>query len=263
MDNRKGRKCGKVACITGGTHGIGLAIAEELAEKGCESIIVCSRNAERIAYAKARIEERGAKVCGYQFDATDIESIDDAVLSIKERYNSIDILINNVGGGGRWGNEDIFKTDFSVYQEVYNKNVNVAVKFTTAVLPQMVKNSWGRVVMISSIYGKQAGGRPWFTMAKAAQNAFVKSLSVKKEYIRKGITFNVVAPGAIMIKNTGWDAMRRDDPKAFREIVDEYPMGRLGTPEEVAHVVSFLCSEEAAYVNGAIITVDGGESIGF
>lgn len=118
---------------------------------------------------------------------------------------------------------------------------------------------------VTSIYGgKEGGGRPWFTMAKAAETGLMKSLSATPYLVREGITFNSVAPGGIYIAGTGFEDEKRRDPAAFERMIDEeYPLGRLGTPEEVAAAVVFLCSRQASLVNGANITVDGGQSRSF
>jgi NAD(P)-dependent dehydrogenase (short-subunit alcohol dehydrogenase family) len=125
----------------------------------------------------------------------------------------------------------------------------------------MVQEGWGRVVTVTSTLGKQGGGRPWFNMAKCAQTAMMKSLAMNHEFARAGITFNSVAPGCIMIPDTGWERQMQQDPNAFREMVDRtFPLGRLGTPEEVASLVVFLCSTQASLVTGASILADGAES---
>jgi 3-oxoacyl-[acyl-carrier protein] reductase len=125
----------------------------------------------------------------------------------------------------------------------------------------MRKQKWGRVVTVTSTLGKEAGGRPWFNMAKAAETALMKNLALNHRLVRDGITFNSVAPGAIMIPDTGWEHELKKDPDAFNVMVkDRYPLGRLGTPKEVADVICFVCSEKASLLNGAAILVDGGES---
>ena len=167
---------------------------------------------------------------------------------VDREWGELHILINNVGGGGRWGKESVEETELLVWSEVYEKNAMAAVRFTRRALPHMRRNKWGRVVTITSIYGgKEGGGRPWFTMAKAAETGLMKSLSAMTYLVREGITFNSVAPGGIAIAGTGFDDEQRRDPAAFERMIDaEYPLGRLGTPEEVAAVVTFLCSAEAS-----------------
>jgi 3-oxoacyl-[acyl-carrier protein] reductase len=128
-------------------------------------------------------------------------------------------------------------------------------------LPLMRRQRWGRVVTVTSVYAAEAGGRPWFNIAKVSQTVLMKNLARMPKFARSGITFNSVAPGAIMIPDTGWEVEKKRDEMQFAKHVDtNFPMGRLGTPEEVAYVVTFLCSERASLVNGASILVDGGES---
>lgn len=173
-------------------------------------------------------------------------------------------MFHNVGGGGRWGKPVVEETPEQVWLEVYSKNALAAVLFTMQAIPFMRKQKWGRVVTITSSYGREGGGRPWFNMAKTAQTALMKNLALNYALAREGITFNSVAPGAIMIPDTGWEKEQKENPEEFKKMVDEkYPLGRLGTPEEVASVVVFVCSEKASLVNGASIPVDGGESKSF
>jgi 3-oxoacyl-[acyl-carrier protein] reductase len=122
----------------------------------------------------------------------------------------------------------------------------------------------GRAVTIASIHGKEAGGRAWFNMANAAEISLMKSLSIMPDLLREGSTFNTVAPGSIMIPDTGWVDERDNDPEAFdEEIRSGYPLGRLRTPEEVASVVTLLCSKRASLVSGSRAVVDGSESRSF
>jgi len=247
----------KVAIVTGGSHGIGLAIAQALFTEGCK-VVVCSRDPIKL---KAAYEATSKAILTIQADMTKDEDIHKLVDTTITSFGTVHILVNNVGGGGRWGKEDVLETPLQVWQEVYDKNVGAAVKCTLAVLPYMVKQKWGRVVTITSTLGKEGGGRPWFNVAKTAETALMKNFALNKQFARCNITFNSVAPGCIMIPDTGWDLEQKRDPEAFSKMVDEkFPLGRLGTPEEVASVVAFICSEQASLVNGASILVDGGES---
>ncbi len=165
-----------------------------------------------------------------------------------------------MGGGGRWGSETVEETEEKVWQEVYDKNVLTAIRFTNLVIPHMRKQKWGRVVTITSLYAREGGARPWFAMAKMAQTGLMKSLALKHYLAKDGITFNSVAPGALMIPDTGWDQAMKDDPAGTAEYARrEIPLERFGTADEVASVVAFLCSEQARLVNGASIPVDGGQ----
>lgn len=254
---------GRYALITGGSHGIGKAIALALADEGC-NIAICSRNRELIEKTIEEIKTRNVDCMGTSADVLIPGDIDIVVNTVISRWKTIDILVNNVGGGGRWGNENILETDEQVWLDVYNKNALASVRFTVKVLPYMKKKKWGRVITIASVLGKEGGGRPWFNMAKSAEISLMKTLSMDHELVRNGITFNTIAPGGIMINDTGWEKEAKENPEIFNEKLDkEFPLGRLGTPEEVANVVTFICSERASLVNGACITTDGGESRSF
>ena len=213
---------GKRALVTGGSKGIGLAIVKALRTEGCE-VTSWSRT----------------------------EGID--VLTTPNLRGFFDksppdILINNVGGGGRWGSENVEETEPEVWAEVYQKNAGIATMLAVLAIPYMRERKWGRVVTITSILGgKDGNGRPWFVMAKAAQTALMKSLATQSYLARDGITFNSVAPGLIDVGKPGLGT-------------EELPLGRMGTPEEIANVVAFLCSPLASLVNGANIVVDGGQS---
>jgi 3-oxoacyl-[acyl-carrier protein] reductase len=254
---------GKYALVTGGSHGIGLSIALTLAEEGC-NVAICARNKERVNKTVKEIKANGVQAIGVSADVMIVEDIDKVIKTIIDSWGTIHILINNVGGGGRWGSESVEGTLEEVWLDVYNKNALAAIRFTMRAIPFMRKNKWGRVVTIASVYGREAGGRPWFNMAKSAEISLMKTLAMNPSLARDGITFNSVAPGAVMIPDTGWEDEQKNDPIAFEKMVDQdFVLGRLGAPEEVANVVVFLCSEKASLVNGASVVVDGGQSKAF
>lgn len=245
---------GKKALVTGGSHGIGRAIALALAAEGCD-VAICSRDNEKLASVKKELEHYNITAISLPCDVLVKGDIERVMTSVMNTWGGVDILINNVGGGGRWGEDAVEETDPEVWGQVYQKNAGAAIAFTAAALPFMKQQRWGRVVTIASIYGKEGGGRPWFAMAKSAEISFMKSMALNPAYARAGITFNTVAPGHIAIPGTGSDQEKK--------LAKSLPLGRMGIPEEVAAVVAFLCSEQARLVNGACIAVDGGQSRSF
>ena len=260
---------GKFALVTGGSHGIGRSIAVALADEGC-NVAICARNSERPGYqgqldaTVAELEARGVKGLALNADVLLPEDIKSVQESIIQQWGTIHILVNNVGGGGSWGSEVVEETDDQVWLDVYSKNTLAATRFTMWAIPYMRAQKWGRVVTISSIFGREGGSRPWYNVAKTAQVALMKNLALNPDLTRDGITFNTVAPGSTMVPDTGWDSAREKDPAAFDQMLDQqFPLGRLGSPEEIASVVAFVCSKQATLVNGAAIAVDGGESKSF
>ena len=249
---------GKDALVTGGSHGIGRSIALALADEGC-NVAICARRYSRIEKVVGELKERGVEALGIRGDVLVHADINRITKTVIATWDGIHILINNVGGGGRWGEARAEETSEDVWLEVYNKNALAAVRFTMWAIPFMREQKWGRVISIGSIHGKEGGGRPWFNVAKSAEISLMKSLAIQRYLARNNITFNTVSPGAIGIPDTGWVREPENNPGG----VDKYPLGRLGTPEEVANVVAFLCSDKASLVNGACVVVDGGESRSF
>jgi 3-oxoacyl-[acyl-carrier protein] reductase len=138
-------------------------------------------------------------------------------------------------------------------------NLYPAVRLSLLSLPEMRGEGWGRIVVVSSLFGREAGGAPAYNAAKAAEISFTTSLA--KEVAREGVTVNCVAPGSILFEGGSWHRRLVTDPETTTAFVQrEIPLGRFGTREEVAAVVAFLCSVPASLVNGACWAVDGGQS---
>lgn len=236
---------GKCALVTGGSHGIGRAIALALADEGC-NVAICARRLDLVLQTAEEIKARGVLSIGLKADVLVREEIESVMDSIAAGWGTIHILVNNAGGGGRWGARGFEGTSEKAWLEVYDKNALAAIRFTSKAIASMRKQRWGRVVTIGSIHGREGGGRPWFSMAKAAEIALMKTLAMNPEYQKDNITFNTVAPGPIWI------------PDKEQDQYEKY-----GSPEDVASAVIFLCSEQAKWINGACLVVDGGEGRGF
>jgi 3-oxoacyl-[acyl-carrier protein] reductase len=254
---------GKIALVTGASYGIGRAIALALADEGCY-LAICARGKERLEATQADISAKGVPVLGIVADATKPGDIRHVVDAVETTWGALHILVNNVGGGGGRVKTAVEEVPENQWVDVYEKNALAAVRFTQLAIPHMRRARFGRVVSIASIQGKEGGGRPWYAMSKSAEISLMKSLALNHDLVRSGLTFNSVAPGRVIFEGNDWDEFRKEDPRRFHLKLDErLPLGRAGTPEEVAAVVVFVCSVLASLVNGACIAVDGGESYSF
>jgi NADP-dependent 3-hydroxy acid dehydrogenase YdfG len=191
--------------ISGATHGIGLACAISFAKLGA-NVISFSRDKKKITNTKKELDFLSNNYLIEEGDILDEKFVHSFSKLVLKKYKNIDVLIHNVGGGGRWGKDNFLDTDLNVWNEVYLKNNRGLILFTKYFLPTMIKNQWGRVIAIGSVCGIESRkeDRAWFGAAKAAQHAIIKSFSKKHYFTKKNITFNTVSPGPIFIKNTGW-----------------------------------------------------------
>ena len=245
---------GKIALVTGANRGIGLATAIGLAREGCD-IAICARREETLAEASEQIEALGVRVAAIQ---ADVQNADDARRFVEEsvaQLGGIDILINNVGG--RSGDRLMDSSDED-WVETFDKNVFQGVRLTRLAVPHMRARGGGSVVFISSISGwiPQLSGAVQYGASKAAQIFMAEPMAL--ELVHDRIRVNVVSPGSIIFEGGGWDNLRQEKPEAYAAYEKNgFPMGGLGSPEDVADVVVFLASDRARWVNGENIRADG------
>ena len=236
--------------MTAASRGIGFGIAQALAAEGARVAVV--------ARTASDVEAAAKTIGGFGFaaDLLTAEGCTAAVEATRRELGPIDILVNNLGtrAGSSWQD-----TGPQELESAFAGNVTVTARMSQLVLPAMVERGWGRIVVISSIWGREAGGAPAYNAAKAAEISLATSLG--RDYASTGVTVNCVAPGSVLWEGGGWHRRVQQQPEAMTEFVRrEMPLGRFGSVAEVASVVAFLCSRQASLVNAACITVDGGQS---
>jgi 3-oxoacyl-[acyl-carrier protein] reductase len=240
---------GKAALITGGSRGIGKAIGLRLARQGADVAFSYKGNAEAAKATAAEIEVIGTKALAVQGDVRDPESAEAVVKAALEAFGKVDILVNNAGVTR---DDLIMRMTADAWREVLETNLFGAFWMTKAVTRPMLKARAGRIVNITSVSG-QAGqmGQANYSSAKAGLIGLTKATA--RELASRGITVNAVAPGFVLTELT------QDLPDNLKaEITSRTPLGRFGTTEEVADAVAFLASDEAGYITGQVLAVDGG-----
>lgn len=233
------------AIVTGGTRGIGKAIVERLVKEKYKVTATYFGNTEA---AKALEKEFGVKT--YKFSVANFEDCAKTIAKIEKENGPIDILVNNAG---ITRDSMLHKMPKESWDEVIETNLNSVFNMCHAVVNGMRERGYGRIVNISSINGQKGQlGQANYAAAKAGIIGFTKSLAL--EGARKGITANVICPGYIET-----DMTHHIQPNILESIKADIPMGRLGQPSEIAHAVSYLVSEEAAFVTGSTLSVNGGQ----
>ncbi|NLJ68355.1 MAG: 3-oxoacyl-[acyl-carrier-protein] reductase [Firmicutes bacterium] len=236
----------KVVIVTGGGRGIGQAIALRLAQEGAKVAICDVQNSEETA---ARIVELGGAALALKVDITADSQVKEAVETILSEWGAVDILVNNAG---ITRDGLLMRMQESEWDAVLDVNLKGAFLFSRAVLRPMLKQRRGRIISIASIVGLMGNpGQTNYAASKAGLIGFSKSLA--REVASRGITVNCVAPGFIASDMT--DALSEAQRKA---LLDQVPLGEIGLPEDVAAAVAFLASDDARYITGQTINVDGG-----
>ena len=241
----------RVAVVTGGMGGLGEAICIKLSAMGYKVVATYSPGNKKSNEWLAEMKKQGHAFHAAPVDVADFESCQRAVSGIAAEMGPVDVLVNNAG---ITRDMTFRKMDKANWDAVTKTNLDSVFNMTKPVVDGMAERGWGRIINVSSVNGqKGAFGQTNYSAAKAGMHGFTKALAL--EYARKGVTVNTISPGYIGTK------MVLAIPKDILDskIVPQIPIGRLGKPEEVAGLVAYLCSEEAAFVTGANIAINGGQ----
>jgi hypothetical protein len=254
-----GKLEGKVAIITGASRGNGEGAARVMAREG--AIVVLTARTDRVHENAKDIKEQGYKAVSFNMDITKPAEVNSVVQKVLEQFGKIDILVNNAG---------VLKLVplVDMTDEVRDKMIDINIKgtfiMTKTVLPSMLKRKYGRIVNLSSVTGPLVAdtGETAYATTKAAIWGFTRALAF--EVAQYGITVNAICPGMIdtdMVRNMAAETNPNDPQSVLKDLARGIPMGRLGTIEEVGELVAFLASDEAKYITGTPILIDGGSTL--
>lgn len=245
---------GKVALVTGGSRGIGRMTALTLAREGCH-VAICARGEDTLNDTLSELRALSADAWAATADVTDSEDVTRFVSEAAGRFGSVDIVVCNVGGS--FGGSTLEATD-EQWMATLDINLLHSVRTIRAAVPHMQQSGGGSVVIVSSISGWKPGPSSQYGAAKASEIFLASPLAW--ELAPHAIRVNTVCPGSIMFPGGGWDKYQRNHPERFARFLErELPAKRLGTDQEVADVVTYLVSERASWINGAMIPVDGAQ----
>lgn len=243
---------GHVALITGASQGIGRACALALAESGAQ-IALAARNEDKLATVVKEIEGKGGQAGSFAMDVSNEDSVKSAVKSALERFGKIDILVNNAG---ITKDTLLMRMKRADWDSVLQTNLGGAFSCTQAVISSMLKQRWGRIINVSSVFGQMGQvGQANYSASKAGLIGF--TMAMAREVASRNITVNAVAPGYIETAMT--EGLSEDLKSKVNEMI---PLGRAGTDMDVAYAVRFLASDEASYITGHVLKVNGGMLMG-
>lgn len=239
----------RVAFVTGASRGIGYAIAETLARDGVDIAGIDINIGELQSAMKAIGEATGRQTLALQADVGDFPSIESAVGEVIKEYGRISILVNNAG---ITRDNLILRMKDNEWDDVIRINLTGTFNCTRAAIKGMVKNRYGRIISIASIVGMMGNtGQANYAASKAGIIGLTKTIA--REYANRGVTANAIAPGFIET-----DMTRKLPEDVTKALLNQIPMGRLGMPEDIANTVKFLASDEAGYITGQVVNVNGG-----
>lgn len=242
---------GRRALITGGSRGIGLAIAQAYAEAGAD-VAICARSEGPLQQAREQLAQTGRRISAKVCDVSDPQAIQSWVTESAAELGGIDILVNNASGFGRTDDEEGWALSIQV-------DLMSTVRACHAALPFLARQG-GSIIHISSISGLKASVRtPPYGAIKAALIEYTQTQALR--HAGQKIRVNCIAPGSIFFEGGTWDVAQKNNPALYQRILESIPSGRYGTPEEVANVAAFLASDLAAWVTGQTIAVDGGQAL--
>jgi 3-oxoacyl-[acyl-carrier protein] reductase len=225
-------------------------------------VCLCARGEARLREAVAEVEAAGrerSRVLAVAADISRSDGVQQVVDRAVETFGGLDILVNNVGLAGGGG---LLETTDEQWQEAFDQTLMPAVRASRLAVPHIRRRGGGTIVIVASIFGREAGGRMAYNAVKAAEISLAKSLA--QQLAPFNIRVNSISPGSILFEGGSWWRRQQADPAGIAEFVHrELPFGRFGTPEEVGSVVAFLCSARASWISGTSIVVDGCQSRAF
>ena len=243
---------GHVALVTGASQGIGRACALELAAGGA-SVALAARNQEKLEQVASEIQSKGGQAAVFPLDVSDENAIKATVKSVIERFGKIDILVNNAG---ITRDTLLLRMKRADWDAVLQTNLTSAFLCTQAAISSMLKQRWGRIINITSVFGQTGQiGQANYAASKAGLIGF--TMSMAREVASRNITVNAVAPGYIETAMT-----ENLSAELKSKVAEMIPLGRAGSDRDVAHAVRFLASEEAGYITGHVLNVNGGMLMG-
>ena len=249
---------GRVAIVTGGSRGLGLAAAHALIAEGA-NVVVCARGADALKQATESLQTSaaaGARAAMVVADVSTEAGVKSVVETALNEFGGIDVVVNNVGLAKGAGIEATTDAD---WQEAFDQTLFPAIRMTRLAVPHIRKRGGGAIVIVSSIFGRESGGRMTYNAVKAAEISLTKSLA--QQLAKDQIRVVSVAPGSIMFEGGSWWKRQQSDPEGIATFVkQELPFGRFGTPEEVGAAIAFLASPRASWISGTTVVVDGCQS---